>query len=168
MSMLIRPATVADAHAIRELVTAAFGQPGEAGLVDALRDAGRASVELVAQADDLIVGHVLFSSVSVEGVAGDVAGLAPLAVAADWRRQGVGRALIEAGLTELRKQGAAAVVVLGDPAYYGRFGCVPASRFGLSCEYEVPAEYFMALELWPDALAFGAGVVRYAPEFAAL
>ncbi|BCL75209.1 N-acetyltransferase [Jeongeupia sp. HS-3] len=166
MTIHIRSACVADA--IRELVTAAFGQPDEAGLVDALNDAGRVSLALIAEADGLVVGHLLFSPVSVAGVAGEVVGLAPLAVAADWRRQGIGKALVEAGLAALKARGAAAVVVLGDPAYYGRFGFESAARFGLACEYEVPAEYFMALELWPDALAFAAGTVAYAPEFAAL
>ncbi|AOY02171.1 hypothetical protein BJP62_02680 [Jeongeupia sp. USM3] len=166
--MTIRPAAAADAAAVHALVTAAFGQPGEADLVVALNEAGRTRVELVADVDGLIVGHLLFSAASADGVAGEVAGLAPLAVAADWRRQGVAKALVDAGLTALKARGAAAVVVLGDPAYYGRFGFVPAANYGLVCEYDVPAEYFMALELWPDALAFAAGTVRYAPEFAGL
>ncbi|WP_432720634.1 N-acetyltransferase [Jeongeupia wiesaeckerbachi] len=168
MTFAIRPAAAADAAAIHELVTAAFGQPGEADLVVALNAAGRTDLALVADAGGLVVGDLLFSPVTVEGVAGAVTGLAPLSVAADWRRQGIGRALVDTGLAQLRAQGVTAVVVLGDPATYGRFGFVPADRFGLSCEYDVPPEYFMALELVPDALAFAAGVVRYAPEFAAL
>ncbi|MBM3114433.1 GNAT family N-acetyltransferase [Jeongeupia naejangsanensis] len=168
MTFTIRPAGVADAAAIDELVTAAFGQPGEAGLVAALNAAGRIDLELVAEAGGLIVGHVLFSPMTVEGVAGAVTGLAPLSVAADWRRQGLGKALVDAGLAQLQAKGVVAAVVLGDPAYYGRFGFVRADRFGLSCEYEVPPEYFMALELVPGALDFAAGVARYAPEFATL
>jgi putative acetyltransferase len=115
-----------------------------------------------------VAGHVLFSPVAVDPAAGRAGalGLAPLAVLPGRQRRGVGSALVRAGLDELRRRGAAAVVVLGHAAYYPRFGFAPASRFGLRCEFDCPDESFLALELRPGALAGGAGVVRYRPEFA--
>jgi putative acetyltransferase len=74
---------------------------------------------------------------------------------------------VRAGLDASRKRGAAAVVVVGHPAFYPRFGFIPASRFGLRCEYEVPDDVFMALELRPGVLRTG-GFVRYHPAFAEL
>ncbi len=121
---------------------------------------------LVAEIDGLIVGHIAFSHVT----AGDSlpgAGLAPIAVAATHRRQGIAADLVRAGLNACRAAGLGWAVVLGEPAYYSRFGFRPAPAFGLADEYG-GGEAFQVLELIAGALPAGAGLVRYAPEFASL
>lgn len=75
---------------------------------------------------------------------------------------------MRAGFDQCRRCGAVAVVVLGHAAYYPRFGFVPASRFGLACEYAVPDEVFMAVELEENVLAGRGRTVRYHPVFANL
>jgi putative acetyltransferase len=115
-----------------------------------------------------VVGHILLSPVTLAATPHPlVMGLAPMAVRPGHQRSGVGSALVRAGLDACRAAGAAGVVVVGHPTYYPRFGFVPASRFGLSCEYDVPDEVFMALELQDGALAGHAGLVRYHREFGA-
>ena len=162
----IRAEGVHDRAAITAVHEAAFGQPAEARLVEALRAAGKALVSLVAVADGAVVGHVLFSPVTIEGLGpGACVGLAPLAVLPAHRRRGIGGAMVRAGLHACRSAGQAAAVVLGDPAYYSRFGFVPARQFGLSSEYDAPDDAFMALELRPGALAGANGLCRYADEF---
>ena len=165
----IRDETAADHEAVHRLNASAFDTPAEARLVDRLREDGEATVSLVAIFADAIIGHILFSEVRLDGNAGvKIAGLAPMAVAAEFRRRGIGSALVEAGLQRCRDIGYDAVVVLGEPAFYSRFGFRPAVEFGLGSEYDVPAEYFMALELHPQALQEASGRVRYARAFADL
>jgi putative acetyltransferase len=97
----------------------------------------------------------------------DGAGLAPVAVTESHRRQGIAAELVRAGLDACRATGFGWVVVLGKPAYYSRFGFRSASEFGLYDEYGGgPA--FQCIELVPGAMPVGAGLVRYAPEFASL
>ena len=142
---------VTDAVAIRRVETAAFGRPDEAGMVEAARAEGAALVELVAQADGEIVGHILFSRMSVSPPR-FLAGLAPVAVAPDRQGRGIGDALCRAGIEAVRALGAEAVVVLGHPTYYPRFGFSAEAAARLASPYAGdPA--FMALELRPGALA---------------
>ena len=161
----VRAEQAGDVAAIDAVVRAAFGQPGEAELVAALRAAGRAPVSLVAVEDGAIVGHVLYSPVTIAGALVPVLGLAPMAVRPDRQRAGIGTRLGQAGLAASAAAGAAALVVLGHAEYYPRFGFIPASQFGLRCVYDAPDEAFMALELIPGALAAYSGLVEYAPEF---
>lgn len=168
--MLIRPEQIDDRAAIYELLCQAFPTPEEALLVERLRGSGAASIALVAaeQTDDGddVLGHVVFSPVELEPPSPyQGLGLAPLAVRPNAQRQGIGSDLVKAGLEACRAATAGFVVVLGDPAYYGRFGFVPGSRFGLANEYGVDEE-FMALELRPGCLSYG-GLVRYGAEFSA-
>lgn len=160
----IRPETAADRVAIHALVAACFPSDAEARLIDALRAAGRLSLSLVAEDAGGILGHIGFSPMT--GLAGGL-GLAPLAVHAAHRRRGIGARLTREGLAGCARLGARFVVVLGDPAYYGRFGFMPASRWGLIGEYG-GGDAFQALELIPGAITPGTGLIRYAPEFAAL
>jgi putative acetyltransferase len=95
------------------------------------------------------------------------AGLAPLAVIESHRRQGIAAELVRAGLEACREAGFGWCVVLGEPAYYGRFGFRAAPEFGLSDEYG-GGESFQVIELIPNALPVNAGLVRYAPEFKSL
>jgi putative acetyltransferase len=145
----------------------AFGRRAEADLVDALRTSGKAMLSLVAVDDGRIVGHILFSPVTID--ASDLTfaamGLAPMAVLPAWQRRGIGSQLVETGLLECRNAGYECVVVLGHPTYYPRFGFVPASRYGIKSEFETPDEAFMVLGWHEGVLRDGGGVVRYQPEF---
>jgi putative acetyltransferase len=164
----IRPERPGDADGIRAVHAAAFPTDLEARLVERLRDSAAARVSLVAQVDGHIVGHIVFSPVTVNGqrIAGAL-GLAPVAVAPKYQRQGIGGQLIRAGLVTCRELGCGFVVLLGHPEYYPRFGFQQASRFGLTNEYGAD-EAFMVLELQPGAIPPGGGLVRYGSEFAGL
>ncbi len=160
-----QPADIAAVHAINE---AAFGEPTEATIVDLLRDACSEAVSLVAVEHDRILGHILFSPVSVSG--GDKAihgmGLAPMAVRPERQRQGIGSILVQAGIDTMRERHCPFIIVVGHPTYYPRFGFVPASRHGLACQWDnVPDEAFMALVLDESAMASVSGTVRYRDEF---
>jgi putative acetyltransferase len=162
----VRPETLADVTAIRHVHVASFPTVDEARLVEALRANGRLSVSLVAVEAERIVGHVAFSPVTLSGGDGGV-GLAPLAVWPTFQRRGIGAALVRDGLVSAERAGFRFVVVLGEPAYYRRFGFEPASRWGLRDEYGGGAA-FQVLELRAAALSAAAWLVRYAPEFAGL
>lgn len=126
-------------------------------------------ISLVAEESSHVVGHVFFSPMTLPGdVQKLVMGLAPLGVLPARQHKGIGSALIVAGLDECRKMGAEAVFVLGHADYYPKFGFVPASRFGIGTEYDVPDDHFMALELVPGALAGVTGKVKYHAAFAEL
>jgi putative acetyltransferase len=160
--LLVRIESDADAAAVREVQIRAFGREAEADLVDAVR-AGAASVlSLVAVWQGEVVGHVLFTPVQLGP--GRAVALGPLAVLPDRQAQGVGTALVREGLRRLAVLGHGAVVVLGEPRYYRRFGFRPASAFGVSWDRPVPDEVFMALELRAQALR-GGGTVRYLAVF---
>jgi putative acetyltransferase len=163
---ILRPERPGDEPAIRDVIASAFPAGAEAKLVSLLREAGRLSISLVAEVDGEVVGHVGFSPVTVDsGATG--AGLAPLAVKATHRRRGIGGMLIQEGLAACRTAGVGWAVVLGEPRYYARFGFRPAPGVGLSDEYG-GGDAFQVAELAPGALPVGAGLVRYAPEFASL
>jgi putative acetyltransferase len=162
--IVIRDERPDDRAAIRAVNDAAFDQPLEGRIVDALRAHDAAQLSLVAEIDGRVVGHLLFSPVtSAAGV--EAVGLGPMAVSPEHQRRGVGAALVDAGLARLRAAGCPFVVVLGHHEYYTRFGFVPASRHGLRCEWDVPDESFMVHVIDAAAVAAAAGLVRYRPEF---
>lgn len=164
--MLIRREHIKDYAAIRAVNEIAFTGPTEANLVEALRERARPIVSLVAEDDGAVVGHILFSPVTLSSDGQlSIMGLAPMAVAPARQSQGIGSALVRAGLEECRRLRAAAVVVVGHAGYYPRFGFVPARCFGLSSEYAVPDDVFMVLELETGALTDKAGIIRYHPVF---
>ena len=157
--MNIAPEQASDISAVRDVHLAAFPTQLEADLVDALRTNGHAVVSLVARLDDRIVGHIAFSPVTIDGAHG--LGLAPVAVLPAYQTRGVGAALVRSGLTACRALGTPFVVVLGAPAYYGRFGFTRASDAGIANEYGVDDE-FMVLALVGELRR---GVARYGDEF---
>jgi putative acetyltransferase len=162
--MQIRFEEPADIEAIRALVTTAFANAPhssgtEAAIVDALRRAGALAVSLVAEDGGEIIGHVAFSPVTINAKPTDWFGLGPVAVRADKQRGGVGQALIRAGLDSLKEQGARGCVVLGDPAYYARFGFCSDSDLHYG---DVPAEYFQRLSFENERPT---GMVKYHQAF---
>ncbi|NID17524.1 GNAT family N-acetyltransferase [Luteibacter yeojuensis] len=162
----VRAATATDLDAIVAVHRAAFCRDAEADLVRRLVEAGRDAISLVAVDDeDAVVGHVLFSPLTVEeGDDGKALGLAPVAVLPTHQRQGVGRALIEEGIGACFVRDARAVFVLGSPAYYAGFGFTKASAHGLHDAFE-GGNAFQVLALTVDGLAGYRGRVDYAPEF---
>ncbi len=147
MILTIRPETPADTAAIEAVTTAAFLQAlhtshTEQFIVRALRDAGVLALSLVAEQDAVIVGHVALSPVAVSDGATGWYGLGPISVMPALQRRGIGSALMHRALADMREAGAAGCVLVGDPAYYSRFGFRPEPGLVLP---EVPPEYFQAL-----------------------
>jgi putative acetyltransferase len=163
----IRPEVIDDVEQIHAVHKAAFPTDAEARLVDRLRAKNRAAVSFVAESKDAIVGHILYSPITIDTriVDGRALGLAPLAVLPEWQGKGVGAALIAESLKECKLRGYQFVVVLGHPEYYPRFGFRRASEFALGNEYGAD-EAFMALELVPGSLTEMGGIVRFDSEFA--
>lgn len=155
-----------DSAAVQEVHTKAFGGPSEARLVRLITERGKAVISLAALNDGNVVGHILFSQVTIaqcpDGF--NALGLAPVAVRPEFQRQGIGSKLIQEGLKQCKKAGYAAVVLVGDPAYYFRFGFSRAADYGLDNEYGVHEE-FMVLPLRDGALNGVRGIVKYVPEF---
>lgn len=166
--MIIRAEREGDYPHVRRVNELAFGQPGEADLVDALRLAARPYISLVAVEGSEIAGHIFFSPVTIHSgdSVSDAIGLAPLAVLPERQNRGIGSALVREGLEECRRLGQEVVVVLGHPKYYPRFGFQTAGTKGLACEYDVPDEHFMVAELSDGALGGRHGLVKYHPAFA--
>lgn len=162
----IRQERPGDERAVWHVNSAAFGQPDEADLVDRLRKQAGPYLAFVAEVEGAVVGHIAFTPVTLDARPDlDLRGLAPMAVLPGHQRLGVGSALVRAGLAACREDGAHSVVVLGHPAYYPRFGFRSADAFGLTCEYDVPREAFMTLELYAGSLDGVEGTVRYHQAF---
>ena len=164
--MIIREERQGDAERVREVNLAAFETSTEADLVDALRRQATPLVSLVAEDDANVIGHILFSPVTLASDSGLILmGLAPMAVVPSRQRQGVGATLVREGLERCRQLNVAAVVVLGYPEYYPRFGFLPAVRLSLRSEYDVPEEVFMVRELRDGVFRGLSGTIRYHPVF---
>lgn len=164
----MRPAAADDHPSIRRVIQLAFGGTDEVKLVDGLRAGGWVLLELVAEFDNQIVGHVLFSRIALVTQTDRVSlvSLAPVAVLPEYQQQGIGSQLIRSGLKHLRDQGETIVVVLGHPDYYPRFGFSAQLAQPLHSPYSgKPA--WMALELQSDALKGIHGQIEYSPPFSA-
>lgn len=164
MSYILRPEKPADKAAIYAVTEAAFrdmefSDGDEQDLVDRLRSDGDLTFSLVAEDEDGIIGHIAFSPVTISDGASDWYGLGPVSVTPPLQRSGIGTALIERGLADMREIGARGIVLLGNPAYYSRFGFVadPTLRYP-----GPPPEYFQALVLDGE---MPEGTVAYAPAF---
>jgi putative acetyltransferase len=162
--MEIRPEVPSDAEAISNVITAAFvgaehSSGTEASIVEALREARSLAVSLVAMEKESIVGHVAFSPLTIDGCSDGWFGLGPVAVVPRRQAQGIGSALIEAGLASLRARGSNGCVVLGEPAYYSRFGFTADHSLRLA---GVPPEYFQQLKFTEQSCR---GMVEYHAAF---
>jgi putative acetyltransferase len=163
----VRRETPEDIDAIRYVNERAFGQKQEADIVDALRNHDKIILSMVAELEGSVVGHILFSPVTIEsGLSSFPAvALAPMSVLPEFQGEGVGSRLVHTGLEECRTMGHEIVLVLGHPDYYPRFGFVSARASGIECEFEVPDEAWMISELGEGALGGRRGTVKYQPEF---
>lgn len=163
----IRPEIKDDVEGIRLLLEKTFARPQEANLVDTLRERGVIALSLVAVIEEQIVGYIAFSPVEIDSNSStvNILGLAPLAILPPYQRQEIGSKLVEFGLRECQKKGSEAIVVLGTPEFYNRFGFRQASVYQLYSSFDVPPEFFMVKELLPGALVGHTGVINYQPEF---
>jgi putative acetyltransferase len=149
-------------HLVNEV---AFGQPDEADLVDRLRTEGAVLLSLIAELNNRIVAHILFSRMWIETACGSIlaVALAPIAVLPTYQRQGIGGRLIRKGLDLLRREGEHIVIVVGHSEYYPQFGF--STQKARSLESPFAPEVFMAIELTPGALDRVQGKVRYPGAF---
>jgi putative acetyltransferase len=161
--MIVRPETPGDIAAIRVVEEAAFGQSAEARLVDDLRTAGDSIFSLVAVDNGTVVGHALFSRMKAPFPA---LALAPVAVLPERQRMGVGSRLISEGIARSEAAGWLGIFVLGDPAFYRRFGFDAGKASGFISPYAGP--HLMALPLGRSELPANAGSIQHAPAFAGL
>jgi putative acetyltransferase len=162
----LRPATPDDYLEIRYVNERAFPSPDEANLVEALRASGALVLELIAESGGRLVGHILFSDLPIESphLTVRAAALAPMSVHPDFQRRGIGGALVHMSIPMLAHAGFEAIIVLGHPDYYSRFGFSPEAASSLQHPFP-PDPHFMALELSPGILDHFHGRVHYAPPF---
>lgn len=164
--MNIRLERIADHLKVREVNQGAFDSNRECVLVEALRTAVPDVLSLVADSEGTIVGHIMFSPVTMAENGGlNAMAVGPMAVAPAWQGLGVGGALVSHGIKECRLREVVALFVIGLPDYFPRFGFTAAASFGISCEFDVPPETFLALELVPGALSGRRGRVVFHAAF---
>ncbi|ACK71749.1 GCN5-related N-acetyltransferase [Gloeothece citriformis PCC 7424] len=163
----IRPENQDDAQGVRFLLEKTFNRPQEANLVETLRARDMISLSLVAHIDEQIVGYIAFSPVELESNESSlkILGLAPLAILPQYQRQALGSNLVEIGLQQCQALGYEAIVVLGEPTFYHRFGFRPTSLYSLWSSFDIPSEFFMIKELITGSLGGHSGVILYQPEF---
>ena len=167
--MLIRTEAPADILAVDKLLKSTFETEAEANLVMKLRENGRRTLSLVACNDEgEVVGYVLFSPVTLEGDDLNWQGLAPLAVHQDYRNKGIAAEIVKEGLSSLLEFGYPACVVLGDPAYYSRFGFEASEKHNMRCEWDVPQGAFQVLGLAQGEMENRNGLIEYSAEFSEL
>lgn len=165
--MEIRQEKPEDKTAIHHLHRVAFQRENEANLVENLRK-NTLSLSFVLLENQTLIGHLLFTPVTLKQNSSQdihILGLAPLAILPDYQHQGKGSLLLNYGLEQCRKLSYHAIVVLGHPDYYHRFGFISAKEKGFSCEYDVPDDVFMILELRQGILKNIRGTIAYHPAF---
>jgi len=163
----IREEIPTDIDKIWQINFDAFETDTEAKLVNELRSCGCPYLSLVAEKENELVGHILFTPVELSGTKNKlkIMGLAPMAVLRKFQNKGIGSKLVQAGLKYCKSRGYDAVVVLGHPNYYPKFGFVSSAKFGIKSEYDVPDDVFMILELMPGVLKNHQGVIKYQDVF---
>ena len=145
--MILRKETIADVEAITDVTIAAFknhpiSKHTEQFIINALRDANAISISLVAEIDGRVVGHIAFSPVIISDGTKDWYGLGPVSVLPDYQKQGIGKSLINEGLSLLKHMGGRGCALVGDPNYYKRFGF---KNYPELVHDGVPQEVFLTL-----------------------
>jgi putative acetyltransferase len=164
--MRIRPEQTGDIGTIAAVTRAAFldhphSNQTEHFIIAALRAANALTLSLVAEVDGQVVGHIAFSPVTISDSRPGWYGLGPISVLPEKQNRGIGKSLIESGLSQLRADKAQGCVVVGDPAYYRHFDF----RHSDTLTYpDLPAEYFLVL---PFQAVSAQGIVSYHPAFSA-
>jgi len=165
----IGPEKSEDIASIDEITRLAFEGEEEAKLIVAIRNSDYfiPKLSLVAVQNNHVVGHILFSPITIESpeTSVDALALAPMAVSPGCQNRGIGTELVRNGLEACKKLGYKIVIVVGHPNYYPRFGFKPARALGLQAPFEVPDDAFLVRELVPGALKNVRGVVKYSPAF---
>jgi putative acetyltransferase len=148
----------------------AFNQPNEGRMIEALRKNKKfiSELSLVAEIDSKVAGHILFFPLNI--ISGEksfeVLSLAPMAVLPEYQNNGIGKKLVTEGLKKSKEMGYKAVVVLGHPTYYPKFGFERASKWNIKLPIEnVPDEASMAIELEEGFLKDKAGIIEYPAEY---
>lgn len=170
MKIKIRTEKPEDYSGVFTVNKIAFEQDNESRLVDSLRQSEYfiPGLSLVAEYEEKILGHILFTKLKIFDLMGtehNSISLAPMSVLPSYQNLGIGTELVKSGLKKAAKLGFESVIVLGHENYYPRFGFEPASKWKITCPFEVPDEVFMALELVPGALKGVSGEVQYPKEF---
>lgn len=160
----IREERPGDIATIREVNDRAFEQEEEGKIVDALRSNGASLLSLVATRNDRVVGHIMYSPITVANTWVGAA-LGPMAVLPEHQRQGIGSKLVAAGTRKLHEAKYPFIIVLGHPEFYPRFGFRPASEHGVACEWNVRDEVFMLLVVDEKKMRGVSGPAKYRPEF---
>ena len=168
--VFIRPETPKDYSQITMLNDFAFNQPNEGLMISALRKNKKfiPQLSLVAEIDSKVVGHILFFPLNI--ISGEnsfeVLSLAPMAVLPEYQYKGIGKKLVIKGLKKAKEIGYKAVIVLGHPTYYPKFGFDPASKWNIKPPIDdVPDEASMAIELEERFLKDKVGIIKYPAEY---
>ena len=159
-----------DFQVIKAINDLAFGQGSESKLIENIRNTDDFITELslVFENEKLeVVGHILFSPITIETKTASIPALAlaPMAVKPDFQNEGIGSILVNEGLKRCEELGHDSVVVLGHPNFYPKFGFILASEKGIKCPFEVPSEAFMVFEIKPGAMNNVQGTVQYPKVF---
>jgi putative acetyltransferase len=170
MNVIVRKEDINDYPEVKNVLDLAFGQGNEGKLVERLRNNPDFNPELslVAECGKRVIGYILFFPIAITRSDARLISLAlaPMAVDPDFQRKGIGKRLVEAGISRARQSGHKSVIVLGHPEYYQRFGFEPASKWNIRPPFEgVPDNAFLAIELVNDGLKDVRGIVQYPEEF---
>jgi len=169
MEIKIRNEQKNDYNQIRKINDLAFGQENEGKMIESLRKTSdyNASLSLVAEIKEKIVGHILFYPVKIKNEKEEytVLSLAPIAVHPEYQSKGIGSKLVKTGLQIAKENNFDIVIVVGHPKYYPRFGFKPAGNWGIKHPFDVPNDVFLALELKDNALKNCRGKVEYPKEY---
>lgn len=150
MSLITRTAEIDDKKSVRSIHEKAFGQPDEANLVEAVScsDSFIKELSILAELDDQVVGHILYSSVKLDKYPDKrILALAPVAVLPQYQHKGIGTKLIEVGNKKADELSFELITVLGEPDYYQRFGFRTSTEHGIKCPFKVEAKFYMVLPL---------------------